>query len=111
MRELNIYTILGDIFAGRSTVYATFVGYDEIAHHSGVLDPGAFDILYKLDQQFHRLASAVPEAPRPYHFVILSDHGQTGGATFKQRFGKSPQEFVLELMETDGSGDWGSCGR
>ncbi len=100
MRELNIYTILGDIFAGRSVVYATFVGYDEIAHHSGVLDPGAFDILFKLDQQFHRLASAVPEAPRPYHFVILSDHGQTGGATFKQRSGKSLQEFVQELMET-----------
>ena len=103
MRELNIYTLLGDIFAGRSVVYATFVGYDEIAHHSGVLDPGAFDILSKLDQQFHRLASAVPEAPRPYHFVILSDHGQTGGATFKQRYGKSLQEFVQELMETEGA--------
>ncbi len=103
MRELNIYTILGDIFAGRSAVYATFVGYDEIAHHSGVLDPGAFDILYKLDQQFHRLVSAVPEAPRPYHFVILSDHGQTGGATFKQRFGISLQDFVLQLMEIEGA--------
>ena len=102
MRELNIYTILGDIFSGRSVAYATFVGYDEIAHHSGVLDPGAFDILYKLDQQFRRLASAVPKAPRPYHFVILSDHGQTGGATFKQRFGKSLQEYVQELMQTDG---------
>ena len=115
MRELNIYTILGDIFAGRSAAYATFVGYDEIAHHSGVLDPGAFDILYKLDQQFHRLATAVPDAPRPYHFVILSDHGQTGGATFKQRFDKSLQEYVQELMETDaavagqiaGGEDWG----
>lgn len=115
MRELNIYTILGDIFAGRSAVYATFVGYDEIAHHSGVLDPGAFDILFKLDQQFHRLASAVPQAPRPYHFVILSDHGQTGGATFKQRYGKSLQEYVQQLMESEvtvGGGaaageDWG----
>ncbi|MFQ5923183.1 MAG: hypothetical protein ACE5M4_10095 [Anaerolineales bacterium] len=103
MRELNIYTILGDIFSGRSVVYATFVGYDEIAHHSGVLDPGAFDILYKLDQQFRRLATAVPNAPRPYHFVILSDHGQTGGATFKQRYGKSLQEYVQELMETEGA--------
>ena len=101
MRELNIYTILGDMFAGRSTMYATFVGYDEIAHHSGVLDPGAFDILFKLDQQFRRLASAAPNAPRPYHFVILSDYGQTGGATFKQRSGKTLQEYVQELMETD----------
>ena len=103
MRELNIYTVLGDIFAGRSAVYATFVGYDEIAHHSGVLDPGAFDILFKLDQQFHRLATAIPSAPRPYYFVILSDHGQTGGATFKQRYGQSLQEYVQELMETEGA--------
>jgi hypothetical protein len=101
MRELNIYTDQSDMFSGRSAVYATFVGYDEIAHHSGVIDPGAFDILLKLDQQFRRLASAAPQAPRPCHFVILSDHGQTGGATFKQRCGKSLQEYVQELMATE----------
>lgn len=101
MRELNIYTLLGDMFAGRPSAYATFVGYDEIAHHSGVLDPGAFDILYKLDQQFARLESAIKEAPRPYHLVILSDHGQTGGATFKQRYGKSLLDFVQELMTAE----------
>jgi putative membrane protein len=101
MRELNIYTLIGDLFAGRKSAYATFVGYDEIAHHSGILDPGAFDILRKLDQQFARLETAIPEAPRPYHLVILSDHGQTGGATFKQRYGHSLEEFVQELMEGD----------
>ncbi len=101
MRELNINTLMGDMFAGRSVAYATFVGYDEIAHHSGILDPGAFDVLYKLDQQFGRLESAIDDAPRPYHLVILSDHGQTGGATFKQRYGKTLQEYVQELMETD----------
>jgi putative membrane protein len=101
MRELNIYTLLGDMFSGRSSAYATFVGYDEIAHHSGVLDPGAFDILHKLDQQFARLESAIHEAPRPYYLVILSDHGQSGGATFKQRYGKSLEEFVQELMTAE----------
>ena len=98
MRELNIYTLIGDMFAGRPSAYATFVGYDEIAHHSGVLDPGAFDALHKLDQQFARLESVIKDAPRPYHLVILSDHGQTGGATFLQRYGKSLEEFVQELM-------------
>jgi len=98
MRELNIYTLIGDIFAGRPSAYATFVGYDEIAHHSGILDPGAFDILKKLDQQFHRLESTLAQAPRPYHLVILSDHGQTGGATFKQRYVFSLEEFVQQLM-------------
>ena len=98
MRELNIYTLIGDMFAGRPSAYATFVGYDEIAHHSGVLDPGAFDALHKLDQQFARLEGVIKDAPRPYHLVILSDHGQTGGATFMQRYGKSLEEFVQELM-------------
>ncbi len=99
MRELNIYTLIGDIFAGRKSAYATFVGYDEIAHHSGILDPGAFDILHKMDQQFRRLEFAIADAPRPYHLVILSDHGQTGGATFKQRYGYSLEEFVQQLMQ------------
>jgi hypothetical protein len=98
MRELNIYTLIGDIFASRPSAYATFVGYDEVAHHSGILDPGAFDILRKIDQQFARLESALASAPRPYHLVILSDHGQTGGATFKQRYGFTLEEYVQQLM-------------
>ena len=101
MRELNIYTLLGDMFAGRPSAYATFVGYDEIAHHSGVLDPGAFDILRKLDEQFARLESASKDAPRPYHLVVLSDHGQTGGATFLQRYGLTLQQLVQQLMTAE----------
>ena len=30
MLDLNIYTLLGDIFAGVPSAYATFVGYDEV---------------------------------------------------------------------------------
>ncbi len=111
MRELNIYTLLGDMFAGRPSAYATFVGYDEIAHHAGIYDEGAFDVLHKLDQQFARLESAVDEAPRPYHLVILSDHGQTVGATFKQRYGMTLEAYVQELMTLEyrvqGATDYG----
>ena len=103
MRELNINTLLGDMFAGRPAAYATFVGYDEIAHHSGILDPGAFDVLRKLDEQFGRLASAIKDAPRPYHVVVLSDHGQTGGATFLQRYGYSLEELTQQLMAEKGT--------
>jgi hypothetical protein len=101
MLDLNIDTLLGDMFSGRPSAYATFVGYDEVAHHSGILDPGAFDILGKIDKAFGRLASAIPDAPRPYHLVVLSDHGQTGGATFLQRYGMSLQDFVQQLMTLD----------
>lgn len=99
IRELNIYTLIGDLFAGVPSAYTTFVGYDEVAHHSGLETHDAYDALYKIDQQFARLEKAAQKAPRPYHFVILSDHGQSGGATFKQRYGKSLAEFVQELTD------------
>jgi uncharacterized membrane protein YvlD (DUF360 family) len=98
MRDLNIYTLIGDMFSGRSASYSTFVAYDEVAHHSGVYDPGAFDALHKLDQAFARLESAVKDAPRPYYLVVLSDHGQSKGATFLQRYGLTLQDYVQELM-------------
>jgi uncharacterized membrane protein YvlD (DUF360 family) len=97
LRELNIYTLIGDMLAGVPSAYATFVGYDEVAHHSGVETHDAFDALYKIDQQFARLERALSLAPRPYHFVILSDHGQSSGATFQQRYGKTLAGFVQEL--------------
>ena len=99
LRDMNIYSLIGDMSAGVPSAYATFVGYDEVAHHSGVETHDAFDALYKIDQQFARLERAAEKAPRPYHFVILSDHGQSGGATFKQRYGKSLAEFVQELTD------------
>ena len=99
LRDLNVYTLIGDMYAGVPSAYATFVGYDEVAHHSGVETHDAFDALHKIDQQFARLENAAANAPRPYHFVILSDHGQSSGATFKQRYGKSLAEFVQELTD------------
>ena len=97
MRELNVYTLIGDMFAGVPAVYATFVGYDEVAHHSGVESEDAFDILGKLDKQLHRLETAAQQAPRPYKLVVLSDHGQTGGATFKQRYHMTLEDLVRQL--------------
>jgi putative membrane protein len=99
MRELNIQTLIGDMFAGVPSAYATFVGYDEVAHHSGVESEDAFDALHKLDQQFGRLASAAQQAPRPYHLVFLSDHGQSGGATFKQRYHMTLEDLVQQLLQ------------
>lgn len=97
MLDLNIYTLMGDIFSGAPSVYATFVGYDEVAHHSGVESEDALDVLSKIDRQFARLENALEQAPRPYYLVVLSDHGQTNGATFKQRYKMSLEQFVQQL--------------
>jgi hypothetical protein len=39
-------------------------------------------------------------APRPYEIVALSDHGQTQGATFKQRNGYGLDELVNRSLST-----------
>ena len=99
MREVTTYTIIGDIISGQvDTIYATYMGYDEIAHHSGVSDHDAFHALKQLDKHFGRLEKASELSSRPYHFVILSDHGQSNGATFKQRYGLSLKDLVKQLL-------------
>jgi len=97
LRELNVYTLIGDMYAGVPSAYTTFGGYDEVAHHSGVESEDGFDILFRLDQQLARLESAARQAARPYHLVILSDHGQSGGATFKQRYHMTLEDLVQNL--------------
>ena len=97
MLDLNIYTLIGDMFAGVPAAYATFVGYDEVAHHSGIESEDAYRLLKKIDRQFGRLAGLAVQAPRPYQLVILSDHGQTQGATFKQRYHMTLEEFLQQL--------------
>ena len=44
-------------------------------------------------------------APRPYKIVVLSDHGQTQGATFDQRTGQTLAALVAELCGAAASGD------
>jgi uncharacterized membrane protein YvlD (DUF360 family) len=98
MRDFNIFSLIGDMFEGVPTSYATFVGYDEVAHHSGVERRDALDVLRRLDQQFARLERIAEFAPRPYQFVVLSDHGQSQGATFKQRFDETLEDVVKRTI-------------
>jgi uncharacterized membrane protein YvlD (DUF360 family) len=94
MRDLNLATLLGDIVEGVPVAYSTFVGYDEVAHHSGIEQPDAFAVLKQHDARLERLERAVEQAPRPYHLVVLSDHGQSQGRPFRQRFGVDLGELV-----------------
>jgi uncharacterized membrane protein YvlD (DUF360 family) len=99
VRDLIVYSVLADMMFGRPVVYATLSGYDEVAHHSGLERPDTLEALRKLDQQIGRVFAARRYAPRPYHVIVLSDHGQTQGATFKQRNGYSLEELVARSFE------------
>jgi Type I phosphodiesterase / nucleotide pyrophosphatase len=100
VRDLIVYGVLTDMMRGRPAIYATFSSYDEVAHHSGLERPDTLEALRKLDQQFGRIERARRYAPRPYEIVVLSDHGQTQGATFKQRNGYGLDELVERSVET-----------
>ncbi len=94
MRDLVTALLLADIVEGVPVSYATFVGYDEVAHHSGIREPDALTVLRRHDRQLARLERATAEAPRPYHLVVLSDHGQTQGRPFRQRYGETLEQVV-----------------
>ena len=94
VRDLIVSGVLTDMMRGRPAVYATFSSYDEVAHHSGLERADTLEALCKLDERFAQIERARRYAPRPYEIVVLSDHGQTQGATFKQRNGYGLDELV-----------------
>ena len=94
VRDLIVFSVLQDMMKGRPIMYATFSSYDEVAHHSGLERADTLEALRKLDVAFGRIDRARRYAPRPYELVVLSDHGQTQGSTFKQRNGYGLDELV-----------------
>ena len=102
LREVTTDVLTSEILAGNiDTAYATYMGYDEIAHHSGVEDNDVWGALKKIDLQFSKLTSAIEMSDRDYKLVILSDHGQSNGATFKQRYGITLGNYVRKLLPDD----------
>lgn len=99
MREITTQIIIGDMLRGNvDIVYSTYIGYDEIAHHSGIRDEDAFYALKGIDNQIKRLMNTNGYSERKYKFVIQSDHGQSNGNTFKQRYGLTLKDLVYSLL-------------
>jgi hypothetical protein len=97
--DLQVAAVTADLLAGRPVVYTTFLAYDEVAHHSGLERPDTLAVLRRVDNAIERIAAAVPHAPRPYRLVVLSDHGQSQGATFRQRYGEELSDIVNRHVE------------
>ena len=97
--DLQVSAVVGDMLSGRPAVYTTFLAYDEVAHHSGIERTESLQALRKVDRQLRRIMNVAPLSPRPYRFVILSDHGQSQGSTFLDRYGYSLEDMVSRLCE------------
>ncbi|MFF0813645.1 alkaline phosphatase family protein [Rhodococcus sp. NPDC003318] len=114
--ETDVVTaaVIGDVIGGRSPVYVDLVGYDEVSHHSGIERPETLHVLRTLDAQVGMIVAVAAQARRPYRIVVLSDHGQSQGATFSQTYGHTLEEFVLQACDrapARGTGSLGSRGR
>ncbi|MFE2230985.1 phage holin family protein [Streptomyces sp. NPDC059442] len=93
-RDVVVAAVVGDILAGRTAVYADLVAYDEVAHHSGPHGHDTDQVLARLDRSLALIAQVAEHAPRPYHFVLLSDHGQSPGPTFEGVYGLTLKDLV-----------------
>lgn len=93
-RDVVVAAVTGDLLAGRSSVYADLVAYDEVAHHSGPTGRDTDKVLQRLDRALALIENVAEHAPRPYRIVVLSDHGQSPGETFRARYGLTLGDLV-----------------
>ncbi|MGV9453512.1 phage holin family protein [Streptomyces sp. NPDC003635] len=93
-RDVVVAAVMGDMLAGRTAVYADLVAYDEVAHHSGPVSRDAEKVLQRLDAALALIEQVAEHAPRPYRIVVLSDHGQSPGETFRSRYGLTLGDLV-----------------
>jgi uncharacterized membrane protein YvlD (DUF360 family) len=102
MRDITTWMLIDDMYGGRLVTYCDYLGYDEVAHHAGPTTRDALGALPSIDRQVALLESAAKSAPRPYQFVVVSDHGQSTGATFRQRYGYTLEQFIRERLSSPG---------
>jgi len=89
-REIETFAVLVDIYRGVPAIYATYYGYDEVAHHFGVGSIAAGQALRHIDRsvgQIDRLQRA--HLSRPYWLFLLGDHGLTPSEPFSERYGQT----------------------
>jgi uncharacterized membrane protein YvlD (DUF360 family) len=102
MRQTNTVLVAEQMLRGRSAIYVDYLDYDEVAHHAGVARPESLATIKGIDAALGQLEALVPFAPRPYHIVVLSDHGQSQGTTFADAY--EPLETLAHrLMGGEGS--------
>ena len=98
-RDLNTAIITEEMRKGTRSIYVDYVDYDEIAHHAGIFRPESLAALDGLDRVLGTLERLAESGARRYHFVIVSDHGQSQGQVFADRYGVDLATLCGSLMK------------
>lgn len=100
LRDLNTTLVADSMLRGRRVVYVDYVDYDAVAHHAGISQPESLDALAGIDAVLAQLEAVAAVAPRSYHLVVLSDHGQSQGEIFADRYGEDLATLVARLSDS-----------
>ena len=98
LRTVSTALVIEEMYDGAPTIYVDYTGYDAISHHCGPERMESIDALEGIDRAIGSLLKAARYTGRPYRMVVLSDHGQSLGATFRQRFGASLETVIAGLL-------------
>ena len=100
LRELQTFGVIADVYSGVPRIYTTYSGYDEIAHHFGPESWPSLKNLQYIDRRIGEIIRAMDYVPgADYLLVILSDHGQTPGYPFQNRFGATLGDAVSAFLQ------------
>ena len=98
LRTVSTALVIEEMYGGAPTIYVDYTGYDAVAHHCGPERMESIDALEGIDRAIGSLLKAARHTSRPYRLVVLSDHGQSLGATFRQQFGDSLETVIAGLL-------------
>jgi uncharacterized membrane protein YvlD (DUF360 family) len=104
LRDLNTALVAEEMFRGTKVIYVDYVDYDEIAHHAGMFRPESLAALEGLDRVLGQLERLAERAPRRYRIVVVSDHGQSQGLPFADRYGVDLSALCSDLMAEEVKG-------
>jgi uncharacterized membrane protein YvlD (DUF360 family) len=98
MRDLQTNIVIQNMLKGVNSLYVDYLDYDEVAHHAGMARPESLTSLRGLDWVVGMIDRARQYAPRKYELILVSDHGQSQGPTFKQLHnGKTLEMYINEF--------------
>jgi uncharacterized membrane protein YvlD (DUF360 family) len=101
LRDLNTALVSDAMLRGRRSIYVDYVDYDAVAHHAGIAQPESLAAIEGIDAVLAQLEAVAEVAPRKYHFVVLSDHGQSQGEVFADRYGEDLSALVQRLSHVE----------
>ena len=98
LRDMNTALVAQEMRRGTRAIYVDYVDYDEVAHHAGLSRPESLAALDALDKVLASLDQLRGRAARDYRLVVVSDHGQSQGRCFEDRYGRPLGDLCGELM-------------